>query len=73
MFADLLADLKRALKKTERGDTVLPIECHFLNKNAFISVVGQPAQTQKHFSLKRKAKAAALKAELINKSQVREL
>ena len=45
------------------------MECHFLNKNAFISAVGHMPQTQKHFTLKRKPKAAALKADLINKSQ----
>ena len=45
------------------------MECHYLNKNAFISVVGFPTKPEQHFKLKRKPKAAALKAELMNKSQ----
>ncbi|TRY79357.1 hypothetical protein TCAL_07076 [Tigriopus californicus] len=69
LFTDLLADMKKVLKKSDQSDTVLPMECHFLNKNAFISLVGHQPQTIKHFALKRKPKAAALKAELLNKSQ----
>eukprot|EP00095_Tigriopus_kingsejongensis_P012407 maker-scaffold755_size101758-snap-gene-0.26 protein:Tk12407 transcript:maker-scaffold755_size101758-snap-gene-0.26-mRNA-1 annotation:"negative elongation factor" len=69
LFTDLLTELKKVLKKSDQSDTVLPIECHFLNKNAFISLVGHQPQTTKHFALKRKPKAAALKAELLNKSQ----
>ena len=72
IFSDLLTDLKKSLKKSsERRDIVLPLECHYLNKNAFLSVVGHQPQTTKHFSLRRKPKAAALRAELLNKSQVR--
>jgi len=71
IFTDLMSDLKRALKKAaEKKDIVLPLECHYLNKNAFLSVVGHQPQATKHFSLKRKPKAAALRAELLNKSQV---
>merc|ERR1719429_648465 len=65
-----MADLKKTLKKHgDQSDLVLPLECHFLNKNAFISVVGHQPQPTKHFSLKRKPKAAALKADLIQRSQ----
>ncbi len=76
LFADLVTDMKKALKKSPlttsehiSDGTVLPIECHYLNKNAFISVVGHQPQHVKHFTLKRKPKAAALKADLLNKSQ----
>lgn len=81
IFNDLLSDLKKALKKssaatssssgaaTDKDYMVLPLECHYLNKNAFISVVGHHPQASKHFTLRRKPKAAALKAELLNKSQ----
>ena len=69
IFTDLGADLKKVLKKSVQSDTVLPLECHFLNKNAFISVVGHQPQNVKHFALKRKPKAAALRADLIQKSQ----
>ena len=70
IFSDLVADLRKALKKCDQNDSVLPIECHYLNKNAFISVVGHQPQQTKHFTLKRKPKAAALKVELLNKAQV---
>jgi len=70
IYMDLMADLKKTLKKHgDQSDLVLPLECHFLNKNAFISVVGHQPQPTKHFSLKRKPKAAALKADLIQRSQ----
>ena len=70
IYTDLMTDLKKTLKKHgDQSDLVLPLECHFLNKNAFISVVGHQPQPTKHFSLKRKPKAAALKADLIQRSQ----
>jgi len=70
IYTDLLAELKKTLKKQgEQSDSVLPLECHFLNKNAFISVVGHQPQPSKHFSLKRKPKAAALKADLMQRAQ----
>jgi len=69
IFQDLLAELRKTLKRhTDINDIVLPLECHYLNKNAFISVVGQQPQPLKHFSLKRKPKAAALKADLMQRS-----
>merc|ERR1719323_2402471 len=65
-----MSDLKKTLKKhADQSDLVLPLECHFLNKNAFISVVGHQPQPSKHFTLKRKPKAAALKADLMQRSQ----
>ena len=66
IYSDLLTELRKTLKKHgDQNDSVLPLECHFLNKNAFISVVGHQPQPSKHFSLKRKPKAAALKADLM--------
>jgi len=71
IYMDLLTDLKKKVVKKhgEPNDIILPLECHFLNKNAFISVVGHQPQPSKHFHLKRKPKAAALKADLMQKSQ----
>ncbi len=76
IFNDLLGDLKKALKKSSvllsegsrKEHYILPLECHYLNKNAFMSVVGHQPQAIKHFALRRKPKAAALRAELLNKS-----
>ncbi|XP_047110959.1 negative elongation factor A-like isoform X1 [Schistocerca piceifrons] len=67
IFTDLVNDLRKLVKKHhELG--MLPLECHFLNKSALVSVVGQQTQPLKHFTLKRKPKSAALRAELLQKS-----
>ena len=60
IFNDLLTDLKKALKKSSvllsegsrKEHFVLPLECHYLNKNAFMSVVGHQPQAIKHFTLR---------------------
>ena len=45
IYMDLLSELRKTLKKHgDQTDSVLPLECHFLNKNAFISVVGHQPQ-----------------------------
>lgn len=53
----------------KKADLVmLPLECHYLSKPALLSLVGQQPQPTKHFTLKRKPKSAALRAELLQKS-----
>lgn len=47
---------------------MLPLECHYLSKPALLSLVGQQPPPVKHFTLKRKPKSAALRAELLQKS-----
>ena len=46
IYMDLLSDLKKKVVKKhgEPNDIILPLECHYLNKNAFISVVGHQPQ-----------------------------
>ena len=45
IYMDLMSELRKTLKKHgDQSDSVLPLECHFLNKNAFISVVGHQPQ-----------------------------
>ncbi|XP_067011131.1 negative elongation factor A isoform X2 [Anabrus simplex] len=67
IFSDLVNDLRKFVKKHfELG--MLPLECHYLNKSALVSVVGQQPFPTKHFTLKRKPKSAALRAELLQKS-----
>ncbi|RZF36910.1 hypothetical protein LSTR_LSTR004598 [Laodelphax striatellus] len=67
IFSDLYNDLRKLVKKqNELG--LLPLECHYLNKSALASVVGQQPAPPKHFTLKRKPKSAALRAELMQKS-----
>ncbi|CAG5076474.1 Similar to Nelf-A: Negative elongation factor A (Drosophila melanogaster) [Cotesia congregata] len=67
IFSELVNDLRKLLKK-QTDLTMLPLECHYLNKTALISVVGQQPAPTKHFTLKRKPKSAALRAELVQKS-----
>ncbi|XP_054266132.1 negative elongation factor A [Macrosteles quadrilineatus] len=67
IFSDLVNDLRKLVRKNvDLG--MLPLECHYLNKSALISVVGQQPVLPKHFTLKRKPKSAALRAELLQKS-----
>ncbi|KAL6432083.1 hypothetical protein ACFW04_006658 [Cataglyphis niger] len=67
IFGELVNDLRKLLKK-QNDPAMLPLECHYLNKTALISVVGQQPTPVKHFTLKRKPKSAALRAELLQKS-----
>lgn len=48
---------------------ILPLECLYLNKNALNAQVGHISQHAKHFTLKRKPKSAALRAELLQKCE----
>nr|CAG4643322.1 EOG090X08WB [Ilyocryptus agilis] len=67
IFNDLANDLRKLVKK--HGETgMLPLECPYLNKTALFTVVGQQSHPLKHFTLKRKPKSAALRAELLQKS-----
>ncbi|XP_046667520.1 negative elongation factor A-like [Homalodisca vitripennis] len=67
IFSDLVNDLRKLVRKNvDLG--MLPLECHYLNKSALVSVVGQQSPPAKHFTLKRKPKSAALRAELLQKS-----
>nr|CAG4650283.1 EOG090X08WB [Sida crystallina] len=67
IFNDLANELRKLVKK--HGETgMLPLECPYLNKTALFTVVGQQTLPVKHFTLKRKPKSAALRAELLQKS-----
>ncbi|KAL7636185.1 UNVERIFIED_CONTAM: hypothetical protein RMT77_012942 [Armadillidium vulgare] len=67
MTHDLISDMKKLVKKhSELG--LLPMECNYLNRNAFLAAAGQQVPLTKHFALKRKPKAAALRMDLLNRS-----
>ncbi|KAG0410686.1 hypothetical protein HPB47_012192 [Ixodes persulcatus] len=68
VFVDLCNDLRKFVKK-HADKNILPLECLYLNKHALTALVGQLPQPVKHFALKRKPKSAALRAELLQKSQ----
>lgn len=66
IFTDMVADLRRLIgKHSDIG--MLPLECQYLNKAALVSVVGQQPAPVKHFTMKKKPKSYALKAELLKK------
>uniref|UniRef100_T1IIP8 HDAg domain-containing protein n=1 Tax=Strigamia maritima TaxID=126957 RepID=T1IIP8_STRMM len=67
IFTDLVADLKKIVRKSS-DLAMLPMECLYLNKNSLNALIGHQAQPVKHFTLKRKPKSAALRAELLQKS-----
>ncbi|XP_014242077.1 negative elongation factor A [Cimex lectularius] len=67
IFSDLVNDLRKLVRKHNEVN-LLPLECHYLNKSALNNLVGQLPQPTKHFTLKRKPKSAALRAELMQKS-----
>nr|CAD7432401.1 unnamed protein product [Timema monikensis] len=67
IFSDLVNDLRKLVRK-QTELSMLPLECHYLNKSALLNVVGQQPFTTKHFTLKRRPKSAALRAELLQKS-----
>ena len=55
------------------SNTLLPLECQYLNRNALTQLVGMQAPLVKHFALKRKPKSAALRAELLQKCELLKL
>ncbi|ODM93080.1 Negative elongation factor A [Orchesella cincta] len=67
IFEDLVHEVTGELKNV-KDLNLLPLECHYLNKNALQSVVGTQKQPVKHFTIKRKSKSANLRAELLQKA-----
>ncbi|KAI4462036.1 negative elongation factor a nelf-a [Holotrichia oblita] len=67
IFTDLVNDLRKLVKK-QADHVMLPMECHYLNKAALVSVVGQQPAPTKHFTVKKKPKSATLRADLLQKS-----
>lgn len=52
------------------GSNLLPLECLYLNRTALVAMVGPQPPLPKHFTLRRKPKSAALRAELTQKGTV---
>lgn len=68
VFNDLVAELKNTLDKTEIDCAMLPLECLYLNKNAMTALFGPQPLPEKHFTLIRKPKSAAIRVELMQRS-----
>ncbi|KAI7694739.1 hypothetical protein SSS_04959 [Sarcoptes scabiei] len=66
-FSEIIFYLKKCVKK--QNQKILPLESLFLNRTAFSCSFGQSSQPIKHFTLKRKAKSASLRAELLQKAE----
>ncbi|GFS02083.1 negative elongation factor A [Elysia marginata] len=47
---------------------MIPLECQYLNKASFAAAAGPLPEPAKHFTVKRKPKSAALRAEIVQKS-----
>ena len=55
---------------SETNSRLLPLECRVVSKNIINNMVNaQQRPIEKHFTLKRKPKSAALRAELLQRSQ----
>nr|CAI5868828.1 unnamed protein product [Callosobruchus analis] len=67
IFNDLITDLRKLVRK-QNDHSILPVECHYLNKAALVSVVGHKPEPLKHFTIKKKPKSALLRADLLQKS-----
>lgn len=67
VFNDLINELKKLVKK-HNDQSILPIECLYLNKDALSSIIGTIPPPAKHFTLKKNPKSISLRSELLNKS-----
>lgn len=68
VFNDLVLELKNTLDEIETDCAMLPLECLYLNKNAMNALFGLQPLPEKHFTLIRKPKSAAIRAELLQRS-----
>lgn len=68
IFNGLVIELRKALDEMEIDCAMLPLECLYLNKNAMIALFGPQPLPEKHFTLIRKPKSAAIRAELMQRS-----
>lgn len=68
IFNDLVTELKNTLDEIEIDCAMLPLECLYLNKNAMTALFGPQPLPEKHFTLIRKPKSAAIRAELMQRS-----
>lgn len=62
--------MKKICKDTTFSPQLLPVEALYLNRTAAQTAFGTLPQPVKHFVLKKKSKAAALKTELMQKCKL---
>jgi negative elongation factor A len=68
VFNDLVTELKNAFDEIDIDCAMLPLECLYLNKNVMTALFGPQPLPEKHFTLIRKPKSAAIRAELLQRS-----
>lgn len=68
VFNDLVSELQATLDEIDIDCAMLPLECLYLNKHAMIALFGPQPLPEKHFTLIRKPKSAAIRADLLQRS-----
>lgn len=69
VFAEVTEEIKKTVANLpDCGSSFLPLECLYLNRSALVAMVGPQPAPPKHFTLRRKPKSAALRAELTQKA-----
>ncbi|KAK2564825.1 Negative elongation factor A [Acropora cervicornis] len=69
VFAEVSEEIMKTVANLpDSGSSFLPLECLYLNKSALVAMVGPQPPLPKHFTLRRKPKSAALRAELTQKA-----
>ncbi|XP_078379721.1 negative elongation factor A-like [Oculina patagonica] len=69
VFAEVAEEIKKTVAGlSDGGSSLLPLECLYLNRTALVAMVGPQPPLPKHFTLRRKPKSAALRAELTQKA-----
>ncbi|RMX45557.1 hypothetical protein pdam_00012941 [Pocillopora damicornis] len=69
VFAEVAEEIRKTVTSLpDSGSSLLPLECLYLNRTALVAMVGHQPPLPKHFTLRRKPKSAALRAELTQKA-----
>lgn len=69
VFAEVSQEIMKTVANLpDGGSSFLPLECLYLNRSALVAMVGPQPPLPKHFTLRRKPKSAALRAELTQKA-----
>ncbi|KAJ7381336.1 hypothetical protein OS493_001461 [Desmophyllum pertusum] len=69
VFSEVAQEVRKTVASLpDGGSSLLPLECLYLNRTALVAMVGPQPPLSKHFTLRRKPKSAALRAELTQKA-----
>lgn len=68
VFTEVVNELKNTLDEIEIDYAMLPLDCLYLNRNVMTVLFGPQPLPEKHFTLIRKPRSAAIRAELLQRS-----